>query len=707
MEVRPQILIVDDKVENLIALEKVLGNLEVEFVRAASGQEALAATLDNEFAIALVDVQLPDMDGYETVERMRGNRHTRYLPVILLSAVYKEDYHQIKGIQSGAVDFITKPIIPEILQGKVRVFLDLYRHRRRMAEEIQHRRRSEEALQEPKTALQDLNALLKAKIDALTESEEKFRSLVLTIPDIVYRIDTDGRFTFINNAVERLGYRQEELLGEHFSKIVFQPDVEQISRSLVLPRYKGRNTGPENAPKLFDERRSAERRTIGLRVRLMSRQERLQPALLESGADHLVTVEINSSGLYTVGQDSKDKTFIGTVGVIRDVTARNKMEQALRESEERSRAILESTEAGIVLIDPKTKVIVDANPAALRLIGADRDAVIGNICHRFICPSEQGQCPITDLNRQSDNSERMLTSAAGQQIPILKTVVPIQLGGRRHLLESFVDISQRKQMEEALKKARDNLEVKVEQRTAELRRSQAGLIQAEKITALGTMTAGIAHELNNPMMGLLNFIQYCLKHTEPADRRHAVLKDAERETRRCIAIVQNLLTFSRVGGAKERFVTENVVTLVDRVVRLLAYRIEKEKVRLHRRHDDGTSKVPMKTSGIQQVILNLLGNAMDAIKTCAKKKITVESRKNGGMFELAVIDSGRGIPARDLPRIFDPFFTTKPPGKGTGLGLSVSRSIVAEHGGRLTCQSRPGIGTTFTLLLPLEQNPIK
>jgi len=126
---KPKILIVDDRIENLIALENLLADLDVEFVRATSGNEALKKTLKNELAIALVDVQMPGMDGFEMVEFIRQQKKTKLLPVIFLSAAYKEDYHKVKGIRTGAIDFITKPVNPEILIGKVRVFLDLYNHK--------------------------------------------------------------------------------------------------------------------------------------------------------------------------------------------------------------------------------------------------------------------------------------------------------------------------------------------------------------------------------------------------------------------------------------------------------------------------------------------------------------------------------------------------------------------------------------------------
>ena len=129
---RDKILIVDDKIENLISLERILSDFEVEFVRASSGEEALKHTLKEEFAMAILDVQMPGMDGYETLEFMRQRKKTKFLPVIFVSAIHQSDLHIIKGIETGAVDFIPKPIIPEILKGKVKVFLDLYRQRKEL-----------------------------------------------------------------------------------------------------------------------------------------------------------------------------------------------------------------------------------------------------------------------------------------------------------------------------------------------------------------------------------------------------------------------------------------------------------------------------------------------------------------------------------------------------------------------------------------------
>ncbi|MDP8201783.1 MAG: response regulator [Candidatus Tenebribacter burtonii] len=145
---KPKILIVDDKLANLIALETLLQNIDIDCIRALSGNEALQLTLEHEFALALIDVQMPEMDGFETVELMRNVTITKYLPVIFVSAIYSDDFYKIKGVEAGAVDFITKPIVPKVLIGKVKIFLELYSQKLQLEKTVSE---LEKALSEIKT----------------------------------------------------------------------------------------------------------------------------------------------------------------------------------------------------------------------------------------------------------------------------------------------------------------------------------------------------------------------------------------------------------------------------------------------------------------------------------------------------------------------------------------------------------------------------
>jgi len=137
MTQKPKILIVDDKPQNLFALEKILKKLEVDVLKATSGFDALSLTLEHEFCMGIVDIQMPEMDGYELVELLRSNEGTAALPVIFVSAIYSDEYHHRKGYDAGAVDFLSKPFNPDILLSKVRVFLDLYHQRMKLQELIE------------------------------------------------------------------------------------------------------------------------------------------------------------------------------------------------------------------------------------------------------------------------------------------------------------------------------------------------------------------------------------------------------------------------------------------------------------------------------------------------------------------------------------------------------------------------------------------
>jgi PAS domain S-box-containing protein len=153
---------------------------------------------------------------------------------------------------------------------------------------------------------------------------------------------------------------------------------------------------------------------------------------------------------------------IGLVGIARDITERKRAEEALQEREHQLKTVLDSVQAGIIIIDAETRKIVDANPAALQMIGAARDSVIGSICHGFICPAEQGCCPVCDLGESVDNSEHALLRDNGEEVSIIKTVVPMMLGSRRCLIESFIDVTERKQAEEALREERNLLRTLVD-----------------------------------------------------------------------------------------------------------------------------------------------------------------------------------------------------------------------------------------------------
>ena len=233
-----------------------------------------------------------------------------------------------------------------------------------------------------------------------------------------------------------------------------------------------------------------------------------------------------------------------------------------------------------------------------------------------------------------------------------------------------------------------------------LRNQSSQLMQAEKMSTVGTLASGVAHELNNPLMGVLGFTQYCIKHTARDDKRYDVLKDIEQEAYRCIRIVENLLTFSHMGkeGIEQRQ-EASCAEILERVLKLLSYRIEKERVTFIKLYTKSSPDAWVQVNAIQQVFLNIIINALDALEDSEKKEIHISIKHKGEDCQVTIADTGSGISPNIVERIYEPFFTTKTVGKGTGLGLSLSSSIVKENNGKLTCESEVGKGTKFIIQL--------
>lgn len=185
---KPKILIVDDKSQNLFALEKILQKLDVETYKALTGNEALDLVLEHNFALAILDIQMPEMDGYELAELLRGNQTTATLPIIFVSAIYSDEYHHRKGYDSGAVDFMSKPFIPEILLSKVRVFIALYEKSRNLQNLVDELKRTNTTLSH-RTLLLETSAKLSQQITSILDAKELF-SQVATIIQIQFNFSS-------------------------------------------------------------------------------------------------------------------------------------------------------------------------------------------------------------------------------------------------------------------------------------------------------------------------------------------------------------------------------------------------------------------------------------------------------------------------------------------------------------------------------------
>ena len=234
--------------------------------------------------------------------------------------------------------------------------------------------------------------------------------------------------------------------------------------------------------------------------------------------------------------------------------------------------------------------------------------------------------------------------------------------------------------------------------TEELRLRQE-VIQQEKMAAIGMLAGGVAHEINNPLGGVLAFTQLLLQRHKEGEIAED-LQEIERSAKRCKKIVQDLLDFSRVSKEREMCLVD-VNLLLEKVVPFLRIEMRSLNVDLQLELDQQLPPVPAIPDRLQQVFLNLMTNACHAMPKGGKLVLSSGSESGQGSIWIKVQDTGLGIPKEIQHRIFEPFFTTKEPGKGTGLGLSVSYRIVKEHKGSIDFVTTPGQGTTFVIRLPM------
>lgn len=251
------------------------------------------------------------------------------------------------------------------------------------------------------------------------------------------------------------------------------------------------------------------------------------------------------------------------------------------------------------------------------------------------------------------------------------------------------------------------LEERVEKKTEELRRAHAGLLASEKMASLGKLAATVAHEVNNPLFGILTYSRLALKalessDLEPAARTQAIeqLRIIERESRRCGEIMKNLLNFAR--QAPPRREAHDLNTLVGRAVTLIRHQLELQDIELEKSLAPDLPPCPCDEDQIQQVVLALLVNAAEAMPQGGRLTVVTEHDPAAASARIRVCDTGAGIPPDVLPQIFEPFFTTKEDQHRTGLGLAIARGIVERHGGAVAASSVPGEGAEFTITLPLQ-----
>ncbi len=384
---------------------------------------------------------------------------------------------------------------------------------------------------------------------------------------------------------------------------------------------------------------------------------------------------------------------IGYEGINVDQSQRKKMEKELREAYDFLDKIIKSSPNAIMATDMKGNIIV-WNSAAEETLGYKAEEVIGKMNIREIYPEGMakkvmkmmrspeyggiGQCksyPMVHVRRDGTTvdgnlSARIVYDAQGKEIASVGI---------------FVDLKERLDMER------------------KLRETQEKLLQSEKLAAMGRLTSQIAHELNNPLYGIMNTLELLKTEISPQSKRRKILDMALSETVRLTELLRKMLRFSKPDEEERQITDVNII--LDEILLLVGKQLQENSIRISTSFADNLEKVYASRNQLRQVFLNMIANARDAMPD--EGTLTIKTFAKRDTVYIEVTDTGTGIKEVDIKKIFDDFFTTKNTVKDVGLGLSVCYGFVKDHGGDIRVSSKWGSGTTFTITLPVYKEDVQ
>ncbi|MDO9033935.1 MAG: ATP-binding protein [Methanoregula sp.] len=354
------------------------------------------------------------------------------------------------------------------------------------------------------------------------------------------------------------------------------------------------------------------------------------------------------------------------------------------EKEEHLKNFIDTLQIGILIIDAETHTIVYANPMALSIIRAPEDKVLGQICHKFVCPSEKGKCPVTDFNLPVVNAERVLLNVRGERIPIIKSVKSMTIEGKRLLIESFVDISDRKRME--------NFNAQL---IHELENANNELKDFAYITS---------HDLKAPLRAIGSLSQWLYTdYNDKFDEEGKVQLDLlVNRVNRMQNLIEGILEYSRVGRTREENETINLNMLIQEIIDSLSPPQNISVV-----IDTPLPTIYFDKTRIRQVFANLIGNAIKYMDK-PQGEIHIGCMQDENNWKFSVKDNGQGIDKKYYDRVFQIFQTlhARDEVESTGIGLTIVKKIIEMYGGKIWIESELGTGSTFYFTIHEEKETI-
>ncbi len=655
------VLLVDDRPANILALQAVLASPEWELVVAGSGREAMRLVEQRDFAVVLLDVQMPEMDGFETASRIRAIARDWPAPIIFVTGIDGAPSRIVRAYAEGGVDFIQKPLDPDIIRAKVSVFSELYRARQRF---VRARTRAAEEADRREAAEGELRA-----------REQSLRLLVESVLDhAIFRLDQQGRIASWNAGARRLkGYEAKEIVGKHFS--VFYPreavEAGRCNLGLEVAAREGR----------FEDE--------GWRVR-------------KDGSRFWASVVI------TAMRDPSSGDLVGFAKVTRDLTDRRRAEEArLRLAQEAARR--EAAESGVAylraLIDNLPSLAWTALPEGetdffnrrwFEYTGTTFEEMAGSgwqlVHDPEMLPAVVERWKRAVATGDPFEMEFPLRGADGVFRWFLTRVRPLRdaQGSIVRWIGVNTDIDSRRRAEQARDEA--------------LRETQTQREKAERAArAREDLLAIVSHDLRNPL-GVVRLsatlIERLADETDVGRRTKRAVQTVLTATDAMTHLVADLLDLARLEAGQPlplELDKVDVGTLAGKATELLVPLAAERRLTL--RAEVAETFAVCDRNRVEQVLSNLIGNAIKF--TPEQGAILVEARRQECDVLVSVRDTGRGIPDDQVAHIFEPYWQGDAARKwGAGLGLSIAKAIVDAHGGRIWVESTVGRGSTFRFTLP-------
>ncbi len=486
-------------------------------------------------------------------------------------------------------------------------------------------------------------------------TQEFLNNILESMEGGVLTVNTEGQITSFNHSAEEItGFSKEEALGK---------DCHDILRSEICKDACPLEETIKTGKPIYN-----------------------YEIIIKSKSGEKVPVNITSSPL----RDSSNKIF-GTVENFRDLTKHKGLWGRLREEKNRAQRYLNIAGVTIVAINEKG-ITTLINRKGCEVLGYEEEEIIGKNWFDLVVPEELRQKRkqtfanvMAGETKEIEDYENLIVTKSGEEriVDWHNTTLTDEKGQIIGTLSSGEDITMRKQTE-------------------------AELIRTEKLASLGQLAASVAHEVNNPIAGILVYVSLLLKkHKEQNIQTEATetqLLKMKKELERTARIITNLLDFSRQSEPNIRPIEVNAT--IEAALQLVEHQISLESIRLDKKLDPKLPLIRADFDKIQQVLINIILNATQAmsdggtltITTSAAEGIKIDSSIKDTV-RIDITDTGIGIPEENISKLFTPFFTTKEKGKGVGLGLPMVHGIIEKHGGRIDVDSKPNQGTTFTLYL--------